>query len=416
MKFPIKTTVAVVLVGAASAGFYALRAHGRSQPNYRLAEVTQGKIVSVVNATGTIQPVQSVSVGSFVSGPIKRLYVDFNSEVDKNDLLAEIDPRIYEAAVDRDVAFLDIKKAEVDRMKALLQQAKNEEERIEATRKVDRSFVSDSERDKVVYSRKSLDAELLVAEASVKQAEANLKNSMANLAYTEIRSPVKGKVIHRKINQGQTLAAQFQTPELFIVAPDMKTRMHIIAAVDEADIGLIREAERRKLGVNFTVDSCPGDLFPGRIVQIRLNSTTTQNVVTYPVVVEAPNEHLKLLPDMTANLSFEVDEIEQTLRIPNAALRYYPQREHVRPEDRMLLDGAQPDANDDNDNAAARRSAADKAEARRNRNRRHVWVTDGEHLRAVPVVTGLTDNRWTQLVSGDLSPGQKLVTGIKTSE
>lgn len=417
MRFPKKTVVLLLLVGG-GVGLYASRDHwrGRNGPNYRHAEVTKGPIVAVVNATGTVQPVLSVSVGAFVSGPIEKLYVDFNDEVKKDDILATIDPRLYDANVQRDKALLATRKAEVQRAKALLQQAVNDEARAQVVRTENKSFISDTEMDQFKFNRLSLAAQLIVAEASVETAEANLKNSEANLEYTKIRSPVNGIIINRKIDEGQTLASQFQTPELFVVAPDMKTKMHILAAVDEADMGLVREAKKRNLPVTFTVDAYPDDLFDGSIFQIRMSSTTTQNVVTYPVIVAAPNDKLKLMPGMTASLSFHVDETKEAVRIPNAALRFYPQRQHVRPEDRKLLEGAQASTADDNDSAKTKRTAQQKAESRKNRHRRHVWVEDGEFLRAVEVVTGLSDNTWTQLVSGDLVVGQSLVTGIRAAE
>jgi HlyD family secretion protein len=242
----------------------------------------------------------------------------------------------------------------------------------------------------------------------VEQAQANLDNSNANLEYTHIRSPVNGIVIDRKIDPGQTLAAQFQTPELFIVAPDMRKEMHVFASVDEADIGLIRDAQDSGQPVRFTVDAYPDDLFEGRIYQIRKSSTTTQNVVTYPVVVS-----LKLLPGMTASISFQVAQKSDVLRIPNAALRFYPQREQVRPEDRKLLEGTAPEPQSDDEQTEMNLSSQQKAELRRNRNRRHVWVQEGEFLKAIEVITGLSDNKDTELVSGNLVEGQKLITGIQ---
>jgi HlyD family secretion protein len=385
----------------------------RNRPHYRLAAVTRGRIASVVNSTGTVKPVLSVQVGSFVSGPIEDLYVDFNDEVKKGDLLAKIDPRIYEANAARDRATLATKEADVQRVTALLQQAKNDEARSQALRAENKDFISDTEMDKFKFERMSLEAQLVVAEASVEQAQASLENSDANLGYTEIRAPVDGIIIDKKIDPGQTLAAQFQTPELFVVAPDMRREMHVFAAVDEADIGLIRDAQLRGQQVRFTVDAYPDDLFEGTIFQIRKSSTTTQNVVTYPVVVSAPNSDLKLLPGMTASLSFQIDEAEDVLRIPNAALRFYPQREQVRPEDRELLDGSEATAKEEDDAPNRMLSAAEKAEVRRERNRRHAWVYDGDFLRAVAVVTGLSDSKNTQLVSGDLQEGGELVTGIQ---
>jgi HlyD family secretion protein len=423
MKFPIKTTIAVlVLGGAAAAGYTPARDYYEKHYGlkFREVEVSRGPIVSVVDATGTVQPVLSVSVGSFVSGPIEGLFVDFNDTVTKGQLLAKIDPRLYQANVARDRATLSTQKAGVERAKAQLQQARNDEARSQALRKENKNFISDAEMDQFKFNRMSLEAQLVVAEASVEQAEANLKNSVANLDYTDIRSPVDGIIINRKIDQGQTLAAQFQTPELFIVAPDMRSRMHILASVDEADIGLIREAQRRQLPVRFTVDAYPDDLFTGEIAQIRMSSTTTQNVVTYPVIVAAPNPDLKLMPGMTASISFQIEDTQEVLRIPNAAMRFYPQREQVRTEDRSILDGADGERmrnpQEDRDSAGTRQSALDKAEARRNRHHRHVWVLEGKKLKAIEVTTGVSDHKFTALVHGELVEGQKLVTGIKRTD
>jgi HlyD family secretion protein len=210
------------------------------------------------------------------------------------------------------------------------------------------------------------------------------------------------------------VASQFQTPEMFKVAPDMEKRMFIFASVDEADIGLIRDAQKRQQPVMFTVDAYPNDLFHGKVHQVRLNPTTTQNVVTYPVVVEAPNADLKLLPGMTASLSFQIDKHAKVLRVPNAALRFYPKIEHVRPEDRALLEGDDRATTDDEDvrTADAQRSAMEKAEAGRNRSRRHVWIVDGDFLKAVEIVTGLSDSKYSEVVSGALEDGQNVVTGV----
>jgi HlyD family secretion protein len=418
MRFPTKTVITVsVLAIAAVFSYKPLLAYWkeRTRTKYRESAVTEGSIVSVVNSTGTVKPVLSVSVGSFVSGPIESLYVDFNADVKKGDLLAKIDPRLYEANVARDRAVLANQKAQVQRVTALLQQARNDESRAEKLRAENKEYLSDTEMDKFHFSRLSLEAELTVAESSVEQADASLENSVANLGYTEIRSPVDGIVIDRKIDPGQTLAAQFQTPELFVVAPGMRERMHVFASVDEADIGMIREAQQLNYPVHFTVDAYPDDVFDGQIHQIRRSSSTTQNVVTYPVVVVASNLDLKLLPGMTASISFQVGECQDVLRIPNAALRFFPQQEQVRVADRKLLDVGS-DTADEVDSANAKRSATAKAAVARNRNRRHVWVVDGEFLRAVEVVVGMSDHQYTQLVSGDLTAGQKLVTGTQQKQ
>jgi HlyD family secretion protein len=419
MRFLVKIIVVLSVLAAGGAlAFPWARAYwnNRTRPSYRLASVTRGEIVLYVNSTGTIQPERRVSVGSFVSGPIKRLCVDYNSEVKKGDLLAEIDPRIYKANVDRDQAICASARAEVARVTALLQQAKKDEERANELRKKNKRYISDTELDKFRFGRACLESQLAVAEAAVEQATGNLRNSEANLSYTEIRSPVDGMVIDRKIDEGQTLAAQFQTPELFAVAPGMDKRMYVYAAVDEADIGLIREAQRRDQEVVFTVDAYPDDLFRGKIFQVRVNPTTTQNVVTYTVVVVAPNPERKLLPGMTANLSFEIEKRSNVLRVPNAALRFYPKPEQVRPEDRGLLEGGEGNLADEETRAAEiQRSAAERALARRNRNRRHVWIVEDDLLRAVEIITGTSDSKDTEVVSGQLAEGQEVVAGIKTA-
>ena len=329
--------------------------------------------------------------------------------------MAKIDPRIYDAGVKRDDATCATARADIQRVEALLQQAKNDEGRAERLRKKKADYISDTEMDRLKFGRKSLEAQLDLAKAQLKQAEGNLDNSRANLSYTEIKSPVDGVVIDRKIDEGQSLAAQFQTPELFVVAPEMEKRMHVFASVDEADIGLIRQAQQKNNTALFTVDAYPDDLFQGKIYQVRMNPTTLQNVVTYTVVVETANPELKLLPGMTAKLSFQIDKHDGVVKVPNAALRFYPKPEHVRPEDREILEGfeEQSKTEEGTENLESQRSAMDRAVARKNRNRRHVWVVEGDFLRAVAIVTGLSDSKDTEAVSGPLTEGQELVVGVK---
>lgn len=416
MRTGIKWIAALVMLTTAGVAAYRPAMNywkKRNQPEYRTVEVSKGDVVYSVNSTGVINPVRSVHIGSFVSGPIVALHKDFNDQVQQDEILAKIDSRIYDANVARDRATLATQKAEVTRVEALLLQARNNESRARALREENEDFLSDTELDQVVSSRQSLEAQLEVAKAMVQQAEASLNNSMANLEYTDIRSPVDGVVIDRKIDPGQTLAATFQTPELFIVAPDMEKEMHIHASVDEADIGLIRQAQQRQQLVEFTVDAYSDDLFHGHIHQVRLSSTKTQNVVTYPVIVSAANPDLKLLPGMTANLSFQVEERKDVLKIPNAALRFYPEVAQVRKEDHKLLEGGRGRTDEDEQMQETRLSAKEKVEASRSRTKRHVWVEENGLLRAIEVETGISDNRNTELIAGDLKVGQKLVTGVK---
>jgi HlyD family secretion protein len=192
----------------------------------------------------------------------------------------------------------------------------------------------------------------------------------------------------------------------------MRNKMHVHASVDEADIGLIHEAQRKSLPVTFTVDAYPDDLFQGVIEEIRLSSTTTQNVVTYPVVVAAPNPDLKLLPGMTPSISFEVDRREDVIKVPNSALRFFPQAQHVRDKDKPLLEGRS-DSQENEQSTETSLSAEERATTRRKRNRRHVWLQDGTKLRAVEVETGLSDSHFTELIVGELKAGDKLVIGIQ---
>jgi HlyD family secretion protein len=432
----IAALLLIALVGAVAAAYQPALAYWqqRSMPKWRTAEVAQGDITSVVNSTGTIKPVLQISVGSFVSGPIDPEYqlrdaegnlvldkrtglpmqiAEFNQEVKKGDMLAKIDPTIYRANVDRDTATVDTKVADADRIEALLYQAKNDEKRSYALRGEDPAFIAQAELDRVRFNRMQLEAQLKLAQAAIAQAKAQLVFTEAQLRYTDIKAPADGIIINRKIDPGQTVAAQFQTPEMFILAPDMRKEMYVHASVDEADIGLITKARQKSLPVSFTVDAYPDDLFTGKIEEIRLSSTTTQNVVTYPVVVGAPNPDLKLLPGMTASISFEVDSRANVVKIPNSALRYFPLPQHVRNADKPLLEGRQDDQNKDQQVTDTGLSAEDRARARKKRSQRHVWVQDGYKLRAVAIQTGLSDSQYTELVSGDLKKGDKLVIGIQ---
>ena len=384
----------------------------RSTPKWRTQEVTEGSLVHSVNATGKVEPTKKVTIGAFVSGPVSEILVDFNSKVQEGQLLARIDPRLYESSMQRDMAILKTREAEVERATALLQQAKNDERRSVELQSSNADFVSQTDMDQLRFTRMAREADLTVTKTAVDQALAQLQNSTANLAYTEIKSPVSGIIINRKVDTGQTLAAQFQTPELFIVAPDMDKRMHIYASVDEADIGLIRRAQETNQPVRFTVDAYADELFEsGKIVQVRLSSSESQNVITYPVIVETPNDQLKLLPGMTANLSFQIESREKVIKIPNAALRFYPERKHVHPLDLAILDGVEEVQQLLDSGNGKAQSAEEKAEASRSRNKRHVWYQDGLLLRAIPVQLGMSDSRFTELIMGDLKPGMKLIIG-----
>ena len=407
-----------VLSGIGVAAYYPAKTYFdvRNRTLWRTQSVSKGDIAQTVNSTGKVEPIHRVSVGASVSGPISELFVDYNSKVVAGQLMARIDSRIYKSTVARDQALLQTRLAEVARAEALQQQAINDERRGGELKKGNRDFISEAELDQFRFVRMTRDAELQVSKTNVDQAKAQLDNSLANLGYTDILSPCEGVVIEKKIDIGQTLAAQFQTPEMFVVAPEMDRRMHIYASVDEADIGMIRKAQSDGQVVRFTVDAYPEELFDqGKIVQVRLSSTEQQNVITYPVIVETPNTDLKLLPGMTANLSFQIRKRESIVRVPNAALRFYPARDKVHPDDRKIIDGVDEQRQVVTD-TAKQMSADEKAAATRAQNLRHVWIAEGKFLRGKPVRTGISDNRYTELIGGELSENDELVVGEKPKQ
>lgn len=385
----------------------------RNRPKFTTTKIDRGRIRVTVRTTGRVEPRLKVQIGSFVSGPIEELVADFNDEVEEGELLAKIDPAIYEAALRRDEANVLARRAELNRAKVLLQQAINNEQRGLAIHEEDNDFISDAELDRLRFERQSLEAQVNIAQASVASAEANLENSTANLEYTEIRAPMAGKVIDRKIDDGQTLAAQFQTPELFVIGVDMRKEMYVYASVDEADIGFIRQAQQSEQPVYFRVSAYRDEVFEGRIKEIRMSSTETQTVVTYPVVVTAANPELKLLPGMTANLSFRIEQKDDVIRVPWRAVRFVPATRLVREEDRPLLEGKGRDDEDANGNEEEdEMDLVELVEARKNEVR-HVWVKDGDLLRAVEVKLGLSDFRHAEVIEGELEAGQEIVVDLQ---
>jgi HlyD family secretion protein len=396
-----------VVVGGGATGYSKLRGSGAAAGvnPYRTMPVKCGEIKAVVNSSGTVQPVQSVKIGSFVSGPLK-VYVDFNDKVKEGQVLAEVEPLIPLAQRNQAKAALACAKANLLQAQAKLEQAKRDWKRAETL--LPEKAISDTDYDLAKANFETAKANVAVSEATIEQNEAALAVAESNLKYTIIHSPVDGIITDRKVDSGQTVASQFQTPELFVVAPDLEKRVYVLASVDEADIGMIREAKLRKEPVTFTVDAYPKDTFKGKTAQIRLTPTTVQNVVTYTVVVEAPNPELKLMPGMTANLSFQVEKRTNVLKVPNAALRFNPKPNQVRPSDLTILNGTSEKKEVED--------ADDPAEKERNRKQRYVWVADEDNsflLSAVKIVTGLSDKSSTELVSGDLATGQMVVTGME---
>jgi HlyD family secretion protein len=409
-RFIIWMIVVGVVLGAGAAGYSKYRGSLGSAlvSPYRTMPVRRGEIKCVVNSSGTVQPVQSVKVGSVVSGPILEVRVDFNDKVTKGQILATVDPLISTAQRNQAKAALACAAANLVQATAKLDQAKRDWARAEKL--LAQKAIADTDYDTAKATLETAYANVSVASATIEQNKAALELAERNLEYTIIKSPVDGIITDRKIDSGQTVASQFQTPELFVVAPDLEKRVYVLASVDEADIGMIREAQRRSEPVTFTVDAYPKDTFRGKVAQVRLTPTTVQNVVTYTVVVEAPNTEFKLLPGMTANLSFQTETRAGVLKIPNSALRFNPKPSQVRECDRAILEGTSPDKQED-------KNAADSAEQDRTRKQRHVWIadeTDGGLLSAVKITIGVSDKSSTELLSGDLTEGQMLVIGMQT--
>ncbi len=337
----------LVVAAIAAAGYYAWkqREQAGGAIEYRTAQLVRGPISASVSASGTLNPVISVTVGSQVSGQIKEVLVDFNSEVRTGQVIARIDPETFEYRVRQAQADVDAARAQVLTAEANVSAARAAVSRAEVNlaenkrdldRKqqlVERSFISSSELEKAravfnagVEDLKSVRAQLQVAEAqtgsaraNVKQREAQLSQARIDLGRTTIRAPVDGIVIKRSVDAGQTVAASLQAPELFLIARDLRD-MQVDTSVDEAEIGRIRLGQQ----ASFTVDSFPGRSFSGEVVQVRKAAVTVQNVVTYTVVVSARNADLSLVPGMTANVRITTDTRESALKAPNAALRFRP--------------------------------------------------------------------------------------------
>lgn len=288
-------------------------------PRFLTEETSSGDVHEVIQSTGTVQPVTQVQVGAQVSGRISKRFVDFNSKVKKGDLLAEIDPTIYQSAVNADAARVESAKSNLAGNVSAYNLAKTNFDRAQVLQK--QGLMGEADMLAAKANMEGADAQVKSAKAALTLAEASLKSSQTNLAYCKIFAPIDGVVISRQIDVGQTVAASFQTPVLFTIAQDLK-QMLVLADVDEADLGRLSRAEAPRVDVQ--VEAFPGDTFPGKLSEIRYNSTTTQGVVTYPAVIEVANPDLKLRPGMTATVSIRTAEAHAVVRVPNAALRFRP--------------------------------------------------------------------------------------------
>jgi HlyD family secretion protein len=413
-------TVTGILVFAGA--FVVFGLNHSSQAQHFTAKVERGDIRDVVEATGTINAVITVQVGSQVSGTIAKLNVDFNSRVHKGDVVALIDPALFQGALLQASADLDNAKANVAAAKANLEKAKAGSQQTKA----DYDRVSQLTKDRIMSQQQldlakanydsanaavgAADANVTQAEAQVSQKAAALTVAQTNLNYTVIRSPIDGTVVARNVDVGQTVAASLQAPTVFTIAQDLK-KMLVYTKTDESDVGNI------KLGraVTFKVDAFPKDTFRGVVSQVRMNPTTVQNVVTYDTIIEFDNPELKLFPGMTAYVSIPVTTAQNVLKLPNTALRYKPP---MAPEDVLALynrygiEGDEKQRAGDDHRSSASSGTQNLPRAPRAENA-VIWKLHTDNtMEPVKVSLGITDHSYTEvsaLIKGELKEGDELI-------
>ena len=305
----------IIVAGIGIVGVTGITA--KNQVKYDKKQIERCTITQVVEASGTINPVNTVSVGSTVSGLIKAIYVDYNDVVKKGQLMAQIDPANFEAQVQQNQAQINNARANLQKLQAIADYDQKQYSRYKNL--YSSNFVAKSELDEKYSTYKSDLAQINAARAQINQYQASLKTALTNLSYTKIIAPVDGTVISREIDLGQPVAASFQAPELFTIAQDL-TKMQIEVSVSEADIGKVKDGQE----VTYTLDGYPDSEFTGKVTQVRLSPTTVSNVVTYTVIVDVNNEDLKLKPGMTANVSIITNKSENVLCVPNMALKFTP--------------------------------------------------------------------------------------------
>lgn len=376
MSRSLKKTVIwllILVIAVAAFYFYSKSKEPRPEELYRFQHLVRGDVTQTISANGTLNPVTLVNVGTQVSGRVSKLYVDFNDEVEKGQVLLELDDSLFAAQIEEAQgnvrnaqAELDLAQANEARMRSLFQQ----------------EYVSRQELDQSVQALKS-------ARAKLETARAQLRRHQTNLDYSIIRSPVSGVVVDRVVDIGQTVAASFQTPTLITIAQDL-TKMQIDSSFAEADIGNIKVGQKAR----FTVDAYPNRTFEGMVKQVRLNPTITSNVVTYNVVVSVDNPDLILLPGMTAYVNIEVATHNDVLLAPNAALRFKPKLDE--PQDTRA--------------AGAPRTARKKS-GNPDSPSGKVYILQQQELQPVPVGLGISDGRFTEIMTEELKEDDRVVVG-----
>jgi HlyD family secretion protein len=386
-------TVAVAAMAAVTSGYVLYRrAHSDAAPAYRTAAVQRGNIEATVAATGTLGAVTTVQVGTQVSGQISAIYVDFNSKVKKGQLIARIDPTLQQQAVED-------AQAGVSRAQATLTQTKLEYDRNKILH--DQKIVTDPE-----FNTAQLNYQL--ARANATSAQIALDKARQNLSYTSIYAPIDGIVVERDMDVGQTVAASLSAPQLFVIAKDL-SEMQILATVDESDIGQIKDDQP----VSFTVQAYPGQSFTGAVRQVRINSTTVNNVVNYTAVVAVANPNGKLLPGMTATVKFLTGSANDALSVPNAALRFKPAI--AAGDSASTQKRARASSTVRNVAAGTAGAASDSTRKVRDATMSTLWMLDSANtLKPVRVHAGLSDGTRTQVTGTGLKEGMQIVIGANT--
>jgi HlyD family secretion protein len=380
MKRTFASITLLLALTTLSAGAF-LR-HGADRPALVTQAVSRGSILTVIAATGTLEPVSSVLVGTQVSGTIESLGADFNAVVRKGQVIARLDQSLYRTAVEEARANLVQAEANVDRLVVASNDAAAALTRAQAL--AARQLIPETDLETAQVNARSADAQVRSARAQVAQAQAGLDQADLNLEKTIITSPIDGVVIARSVDVGQTVAASLQAPTLFQIAADLR-EMQLQASIDEADVGQVAAGQP----VTFTVDAYPGVTFNGKVEQVRLNAIVSSDVVTYAGIISAPNPELKLKPGMTANLSIHVARRDNVLRVATAALQFRPGADVLRAYDAAPVSNsiARPDV-------------------------KTAWVSDGGTLHAVAVHVGASDDTFTEVLDGSLAEGTRVATRV----
>lgn len=385
-------TVAVIAVLGGGALYYNSTAAPKTLPRFQTAPIARGDLVSTISATGTLEPEEVVNVGAQVAGLIVAFgtdphnpskTVDYNTVVEKDTVLAKIDPTPYEAALEQAQASLAQSEANYLQLEAKARQAERYWKRAEVL--LPQKAISASDYDSAISDYEAARANLEVGKAAIRINKATVKTATVNHGYCTIMSPVRGTIIDRRVNIGQTVVASLNAPSLFLIAKDL-SKMQVWASVNEGDIGKIY----LDMPVRFTVDAHGDQVFTGKVTQVRMNAQMSQNVVTYTVIVTTDNPSGKLLPYLTANAQFEVASKSGVLMVPNAALRWTPASEQIDPMVNSKVYAADAESS----------------------GRHWLWVeTERGMVRPVEVAVGMSDGMNTEVSSSDIQPGLAVVLG-----